>query len=267
MKLKDIKEKAKQYIQLLKHFQNPFVTLFMRLGWIDVAYCSFRIRKDEQLYTMLGRPAAGDLWLLREVLVEETYRPVLECLPSRPLRFVDIGAHIGAFSVWLHRQHDVSEAFCFEPDSDSFALCQFNLPKNGCENVQLFNYAIGGSTRESDIWMDSVTHARSTLHRRPSSTDQREKVRVVAFNEWLENVDGDFDLLKMDCEGSEWEIVKTGSAVFSRFSIIVAEIHGDPDGSRTPADFTAILALYGFTVVRCDSLYIGRRDVNKPSVA
>lgn len=262
VKSKLFKEKARQYLEVFRHFQNPILTLLMRLGWIRMAHCSFRIRKAGLEYTMLGRPRRGDLWLLREVLVEETYRSLLKYLPAHPLRVVDVGSHIGAFTIWLHRHHAIQEAFCFEPEGDSFALCEFNIRQNGCRNVRLRNEALGASTRETEIWMDAVTHARSTLHKRSSSTEQHARVHVVGFCEWLEQVGGDFDVLKMDCEGSEWEILEAAPEGFARFSVVVAEVHAHPDGSRPKEDFAAILRQHGFTQVNQEGLYIGRREAD-----
>lgn len=260
MNLKSLRQKTANYCQLVKHFQNPLLILFVRLGWIDITYCSYHIRKNQIDYDILARACGGDLWILREVLVEETYRPLLKLLPPRPVRVLDIGAHIGAFTIWLHRQHGVHEAFCFEPDSDSFSLCQFNLQQNGCDGVWPYKQAIGGSTRTSEIWMDTVTHARSTLHKRvTSSVPHHSKVQVIALAEWLKGVHGNFDLLKMDCEGSEWEILDAAPAAFTRFSIIVAEVHADPNGERSIDDFAMALSQHGFMTVSSDKIYIGRR--------
>ncbi|MBA3353466.1 MAG: hypothetical protein H0U23_13805 [Blastocatellia bacterium] len=82
MNLKSFKETARQYATLFRHFDNPTRTLLLRLGSIPTAYCSFRIRKNGADYTMLGRPQQGDLWILREILAEETYRQLLQFLPS-----------------------------------------------------------------------------------------------------------------------------------------------------------------------------------------
>jgi FkbM family methyltransferase len=260
MNLKSIRTKAKHSWQLIKHFQHPLLVPLARLGWIKVDYCSFRVRKGKVEYTVLGRPLGGDHRILREVLVDETYRPLLELLPQEPVRLIEIGAHIGAFTIWLHRQHGIGEAFCFEPDLESFALCQFNLTRNGSGNFRLHRQAIGGTTRECEIWIDPVAHAKSSLlSKRASSASQQSKVQVIAFSEWLEQVEGDFDVLKMDCEGSEWEILDATPAAFARFSIIIAEIHGDPNGERNICDFASALARNGFATVSSDRLYIGRR--------
>jgi len=224
-------------------------------------YCSFRVKKGVFEYNILGRPLGGDHRILREVLVDETYRPLLKLLPPRPIRLVEIGSHIGVFTIWLHRQHGISEAFCFEPDVSSFTLCQFNLGREEPGKFLLHQQAIGGTTRQSEIWIDPTAHARSSLHRdRHTTLAHHAKIQVVALREWLEKTQGDFDLLKMDCEGSEWEILEHCPTGLQRFSIIIAEVHRHPDGRRDIRDFAAALSQYGFTTVDCDGLYVGRRN-------
>jgi FkbM family methyltransferase len=262
MTLKSVRQKGTQYYQLIRHFQNPDLVLFTRLGLIKIAYWPYQIRQGGVDYRMLGQARGGDLWVLREVLVEETYRPILRLLPRGPLRILDLGAHIGAFTIWLHRQHGVAEAFCFEPNPEFFTLLQFNLSQNGCENVRLYRQAMGGSTRQSEMWLDTVTHARSSLHRRSTSSFEHLLVQVIALNEWLEKVGGTFDLLKMDCEGAEWEMLKAAPTAFMRFSLVVAEVHEDPDGCKNNiCEFAGTLSRHGFTTVHGDGLYIGRREV------
>ena len=55
----------------------------------------------------------------------------------------------------------------------------------------------------------------------------------MALSEWLGQTPGAFDLLKMDCEGSEWEIVRqTRPSDLARFRAVVAEVHEDPEGQQ-----------------------------------
>ena len=220
---------------------------------------------------MLGRARGGDLWILREVLVEQTYTAVLSLLPTKPLRVVDVGAHIGAFTIWLGQQRKVREAFCFEPDPDSFRLSQFNFDANGCDYVSLHKKAFGGTARDSDIWINPIAHARSSLYsirvsdprlygrsRRQSSVRQH-SIQVLAFHEWLNATGGTFDLLKMDCEGAEWEMLDACPEAFARFSVIVAEVHDDPKGLHERQDFGEVLTEHGFKTIEFGRLYIGCR--------
>ena len=79
-----------------------------------------------------------------------------------------------------------------------------------------------------------------------------------------------FDLLKMDCEGSEWEIVReTSQAEFARFGVIVAEVHSDPEGVQAVESFPGLMESRGFRAIRWDGkaqgLYVGVRAV-QPSL-
>jgi FkbM family methyltransferase len=208
---------------------------------------------------MLSRPRGGDLWLLREIMIEESYLPILSLLEKSSVRLVDVGSHIGAFTAWLAQKRNISEAFCFEPERDSHSLCKFNL--RAMRQVRVFHNAIGGTARRANMWIDTLTHARSSLNRRDTSgTAEALEVGVLAFSEWLKGTEGDFDLLKMDCEGSEWEILDADPSVFARFSVVVAEIHRDPKfGNRSIAEFSVALQKQGFTRVECDKLYLGHR--------
>jgi FkbM family methyltransferase len=239
----------------------------MRLGWIKLPLFLYRIRRGGHEYQMLGRPAANsgsDLFILREVLVEETYERVLDLLPPGRLRSVDVGANLGAFTVWLHRRQGIREAFCFEPNLNSYNLCRFNLSQNGCDRAQLYQQAIGGRNRETEMYTDPRRPAQSSLYRRVTSVAARaQDVEVVALNSWLDQVPGNLDLLKLDCEGAEWEILIETPEAFARFAVIVAEVHHDPFQMHQPDEFPAALDRQGFTTIHWDGhangLYVGQR--------
>lgn len=256
--------KLRQYRQLWRHFDSPLFVLASRMGWPALSHFSYQLSVDGTHYSMLGRPTHGDLWVMREVLIEQTYKQLLPLLPARPLRVVDVGAHIGSFTVWLQRKHGISEAFCFEPDFDSFTLCEFNLRRNGCPAI-VQQRALGGRTREEDFWSDTTTAARHSLQRRStSSTAAARRVQVVGFVEWLRTVPGRFDVLKLDCEGAEWELLDEAADAFSRFDIVVAEVHHDPTGAQRDArSIGALLANQGFTTVNTAGLYLARQGAGE----
>jgi FkbM family methyltransferase len=249
------------------HFANPLLILLMRLGLVELHYFLFKIRKGLRHYEMLGRPvsaAGGDISILREVLIDATYEPILPLLPSTPLRLVDIGANIGAFTVWLQQERSIREGFCFEPDPDSHNLCRFNLQKHNCDNVSVYALGVGETTREAEIWSVPNRPAQASIYQRKNSDRNTRTIRVVGFTDWLDRNVGDFDLLKIDCEGAEWEIVESAAGALRRFGVIVAEVQADPTGRHHVGDFPGLLSRHGFTTVQWDGheygLYVGRRD-------
>ena len=255
--------------KLRRHFRNPWLISGLRLGFIKLDYFPYRISKESEQYVLLGRPRVGsstDFFVLREVLAEETYRDVLPLLPARPLRVVDIGANLGATTIWLSRKARVSEAFCFEPEPDSFRLLNFNLARNGCTGARAIPKAVGGRSRQARMMLNEATPGGASIYAAAASGQESagNAVEVIALGDWLRETPGPFDLLKMDCEGAEWEIVRhTSSRDLGRFGAVMAEIHGDPEGHQPVAGFAELIESRGFRTVRwdgkCQGLYFGVR--------
>lgn len=233
--------------------------MFARLGLFHLSYCSYDLQKNGHSYTVIGRPQGGDQSILSEVLVKEAYVPILTVLPERPLRVLDIGSHIGSFMVWLGAHRPIAEGYCFEPDPDSFKLCQFNLAQQ--PQIEINRAAIGGTARRSAILIDPAAHARSTIVEDMGRAGNVQAIdtMVLSFADWMSAHPGAFDLLKMDCEGAEWEMLRVCPEVFTKFSVIAAEIHHDPVDQKTKADFARTMQDLGFTVISNNQLFFARR--------
>jgi FkbM family methyltransferase len=251
--------------EIVRHFRNPGLVLLVRLGCLKVPLFLYRIAKDGRQYDLLARPTAsslGDLFVLREVLVEETYGEILPLLPAGPLRVLDIGANLGSFTIWLHCRHGVREAFCFEPEPTSFNLCRFNLAHNGCAAAQPLPAAVGGRSREITMRVNTNRPGGNSIYASAGETEETARVKVIGLAEWLAGAPGLFDVLKLDCEGAEWEMIaETPPALFQRFGLIVAEVHLHDQPSVEP--FKTFFERLGFRTVRWDGhshgLYIGQR--------
>ena len=255
-------------MEILRHFCNPLLILLMRVGLVKAPLFLYRISANGCRYEMLARPASlsmTDLFVLREVLVEETYAEVLPLLPAGPVRSVDIGGNLGSFTVWLHQRHGLREGYCFEPEPTSFNLCRFNLAHNGCAAVTPFPQAVGGRARQIEMCINPERPGGHNIYRQSRAPEQQTRpMEVVAFAEWMKEKAGAFDVLKIDCEGAEWEMLdETPPETFQQFYIIIAEIHDDPGGRHKLDDFPATMKRHGFETLRWDGhamgLYLGRR--------
>ena len=132
-------DRVKPVFQIMRYFKNPWLIILLRLGVIRLPYFLYRIGKGNRSYAILARPTTtsmADLFVLREVLVEEGYKDVLPLLKRKNIRLLDIGANLGSFTIWMHRVLGVREAFCFEPEPDSFRLLNFNLLLNDCTTAK-----------------------------------------------------------------------------------------------------------------------------------
>jgi len=193
---------------------------------------------------------------------------VIPLLTEGDVRFVDIGANLGSFSIWLAQQRNVISSYCFEPEPDSFRLLSFNLSLNGCEGVTPIHAAVGGTQREISIQLKSSSPGGTSIYSDGYSDavqdSSRARIKVMAFSQWLNEAATPFDLLKLDCEGAEWEIVRAcGHILAERFKVVVAEVHDDPDKESAVDAFPKVMEKHGFSTLRWDGksqgLYVGKR--------
>ena len=133
---------------------------------------------------------------------------------------VDVGAHIGSFS-FLAATSGVEQVLAFEPNPESHALAEANLA--GLENVQLHNAGV----------LDRSGIVKSVPHANPLNTGgatvvwtARTGVRCFSIDEVVDML-GEIDLLKLDCEGSEFAILR-GCTKLDAVRGIVGEYHGEP---------------------------------------
>jgi FkbM family methyltransferase len=217
---------------------------------------------------MIARPGTtslADLFVLREVFVEETYADILPLLPKRAVTVLDVGANLGSFCVWLAARHGIARGTCFEPDPSSFCLCRFNLFTNDCKQVEPVRKAMGGIARTLRMRVNTTRPGGNSIYAMPSAEGETADVEVVTLTKWLAESMERIDVLKLDCEGAEWEVVDhTPMELWQRFSLIVAEIHADPGQKHQPDEFPKLMEARGFRTQRWDGghmgLYIGVRQ-------
>jgi FkbM family methyltransferase len=269
--MKRILGQVTSVLYTLMRFRNPLLILMTRLGLTRIPYFIFRFYTASGPTAMLGRPTTtslADLFVIKEVFIHQTYKDILPLIAEGDVRFVDVGANIGCFSVWLAQQRNAVFSYCFEPEPDSFRLLRFNLSLNRCEGVAPIHAAAGGTEREISIRLKSSSPGGTSIYG-DSSIDSgrhtdRTRIKVVPFSRWLNEVASPFDLLKLDCEGAEWEIVREcGHIIGERFNVVVAEVHDDPDKGSVVDAFPKLMEKHGFSTLRWDGksqgLYVGKR--------
>lgn len=249
------------------YFKNPLFVILLRLGIIKIPYFFYCIQRGPQKYSMMARPTTtslADLFILKELFVQETYKDILKNLPKEHVRFVDVGGNIGAFSIWLASKTKICEGFIFEPLEENQRLLRFNLSINKVKSVEVIPAALGGTNRQVTMNFNINSPGGSSIYTHPNCIESiAEKTQVKAFRDWLGEIQGRFHLLKLDCEGAEWEILaETPQEYFNRFHLIVAEVHAttnNPDVS----EFLKYFEKAGFRTERWDNcshgLYIGVR--------
>jgi FkbM family methyltransferase len=189
-----------------------------------------------------------DQAIIRQIWENDVYgvREIAEA----PATVVDIGAHIGVFSVMAAETWPSARIIACEADHENFALLQKNL--NGRPNIETVEAAIVGED-VSEVAFNAVVDkfgnnsgGGSCIRPEPGSI----KTRVGAMSAvklWRSKNLTVCDLLKLDCEGSEIPILRalSESGLLADVRLIVGEWHGSYDNEEAretvKAELTAIL--------------------------
>lgn len=142
---------------------------------------------------------------------------------------VDIGAHIGVFS--LDRSREVDEIHSYEPTSDTFEVLERNIAENSIDNIRTFNEAVSEKLNKVEISEGRRSLGNSVRKAQDSNGFQIKAVGLQQVVDRIENT-SDKSLLKLDCEGSEFEIIQNADdSCIEFFDIVFMEWHahaGDP---------------------------------------
>lgn len=144
---------------------------------------------------------------------------------GRILTVVDIGAHIGSFSVLARDLWPEATISAYEPNPESFGLLQRNT--EGLQ-IRCYQEAVWQEFGERDFQVSHVPTC-STL-KAVASARRDTGHNILVQCETLSHiiaVVGRIDVLKLDCEGSELAILKEASFGLNRVGYIVGEYHGD----------------------------------------
>ena len=209
------------------------------------------VLRDESVIYLDNGQASFDIflcvWRRREYAIDG------HRVPSAGV-VVDVGANVGIFSVWASRLLvPKGQVYAFEPVPSTFEFLQRAVGACPRKNIRPFCKAVMDVPGRIRVWVgDESGHSTVAAG---NSADTGGEAVVDAEATTLEAVlstipEGRIDLLKLDCEGSEYPILSaTPAAVFERVGAIAMEYH-NLDESRNRETAVRRLTERGFDVVK-----------------
>lgn len=150
--------------------------------------------------------------------------------PGKGHVVVDAGANVGLFSLWVARRNPAATVYAIEPFPLNFdCLCR-NVASLGLTNVRPAHAAVGAAAGHGSV---RAMGERSLDHRvlmgGEGEGEASAQVNVLSLGQALDLTGRDrVDFVKMDIEGSEYDIFRTVEAsVLDRIDRLAAEYH-DP---------------------------------------
>lgn len=189
-----------------------------------------------------------------EIFAEDVYqlRGFLGPLMDRPIQVIDIGAHIGTFACRLTQLHPQASLICFEPSATTAAYLRRNVEQNGvAHRVTVFERAlarVGGTADFDDNGAGSGLNGLVSANHHSGTVTE---VQTVSFDDAVAAAPAPVDVVKIDCEGGEYDLV-LGSSPASWHSVqrVVIEYHPVPGQSW--AQLRDFFAAAGLTVRAAD---------------
>jgi FkbM family methyltransferase len=158
---------------------------------------------------------------------------------------IDVGAHIGTFSLLASSRVSLGKVFAIEASEDSFNLLRINVALNTATNVSVHHLALSDRRGKCTLYHDAGTWGHTVV--KPLSAEG-ETVECCTLSDFLESNGIDrCHFMRLNCEGAEFPILlSTPSSVLQRCQIILVLYHCDLWRSNTEADLLSYFQSSGF---------------------
>jgi FkbM family methyltransferase len=155
--------------------------------------------------------------------IEHVYR--LQDLEFQPGDVIlDIGAHVGIVSCYLATRWPEARIYAFEPMPANRQRLVHNLVANGCANVRLISAAATADGRDLTLAGDHTTNTGG--YSAWSSGPDAESVPSIALAVFLASAEiRHIALLKLDCEGCEYELLASFPWDRVKVDRLIMEVH------------------------------------------
>lgn len=139
---------------------------------------------------------------------------------------VDIGAHVGYFTLFAAKRATEGKVIAFEPSNESFLLLEKNIKINSYKNIIPEKIAITKIKGKQILYLNRENEISNTIYKQKENLSE-EKINTMTLQDIFEKYRLEkIDFLKMDCEGAEYEIImNVPSSILNKIQKISMEIH------------------------------------------
>jgi FkbM family methyltransferase len=228
-------------IKIIKLLKNWPIFFFDYFHLIQKDIIIYHFRDGTKLIT---RPGTVDRGLINAIWVKKEYNQLPSFDISKSDFVVDVGAHIGIFSIFAATKAKNGRVYSYEPLLENFKFLERNILINSLKNISIFNLGVAGRKMERKFFINPVGGSligNSNLNFRRIQCITLEDI----FNDnKLEKI----NFLKIDCEGAEYEILfNTPKEIFEKIDRISMEYHSDSQNLNTK--LKEFLEKMGFKVI------------------
>lgn len=242
-----LSQKVQRYRGLIKEVAN----------W--PSYLLFKVRKSHPSFTFKLRNTNSITVLknmlppFKEIFFDQVYLRGIpeELLKKEELTILDIGANVGFFSFFMLFRHPKAKIYAFEPMPFNFNMLQQYKANGRFHSLLPVNKAVTG--KGGKLLLNHAGSQRFTTMSSIFQSQRKEQLEVesttlaLIFAEYgLHRV----DFLKMDCEGSEYDILyKAPPALYKKIHAMCIETHRGQQATENTASLAAFLRKQGYCLL------------------
>lgn len=177
--------------------------------------------KDKKL--KLDLKSEADESVFYEIFTQCEYNVLDEIIKKANAPIIDIGAHIGLFSLYANILNPNVQIFAYEPEEENFKTLKEHLKLNDTKNINIKNLAVTAQEGTVMLCISPDSHNHSIIQ--IENGLKTVKVPSTTLKKIVEKV-GHISLIKMDCEGAEFEILEsTPNEILKEIDNIYIEYH------------------------------------------
>ena len=186
-----------------------------------------------------------------ETLWQINFHSVYPLQPSDAV-IVDAGANVGLFTCWAAHRNPTAAIVAIEPFPRNLERLKEHVRQNGfTQRVEVVAAALSASAGTARL--STAAEASQMFRLTSEKTVGSVEVLTITLADIVERTThSSIDLMKMDIEGSEYEVLlSTPAGTFSRIRRISLEYHQpSPGAQHNKKDLIAFMRSCGYTSVR-----------------
>ena len=248
-----------RYIRLIKNIANWWLHFTIKLGLTRLDPILFRTRN-----AIVVEVPRRLLHEFKEIFMEECYTKGLPLTVPEFPTILDIGANAGFFSLFAASRFPDAAIFAYEPIPVNFRQLERNVSLNKRARIACFQKAVFGFSGEISLRFDPndlYTTAASVLPRSGHQTGMIQVPCTTLQDIFDENNIAQCDLLKIDCEGSEFEVLYNCSRNYlSRIRQTVIEVHKGKEPNQNIESLSDYFASQDFKTRRYEHMLWAWRE-------
>ena len=225
------------------------------LAYYNLIQSNFIVFKTRTNKIIKIRKHSTDLMALANVWIIEEYNKINFEINNNDI-VIDVGAHIGLFSLYASQFCSKGTIYSFEPIKENYELLLANVQLNNLQQVHIFNLAVSKYNIPIKLYINDDDAGHSIF----SQSSQNIMVDSISLQKIFDdNKIEHCNFLKLDCEGAEYEIIKNlPLAYFEKIDKMIIEYHMADSHPELLSELCEILSNHSFEIeINSSSLGMG----------